>query len=105
MEFTTVSNVLQAFPTVILLLAATMLEVSGDAVVPTALYNHVGFTRVWLLSLAPLYCLLWDTAQFGSVRIWASGQFRRLSLAPYPADHRRRLTGDRWQRDHHVLDA
>src|SRR5271156_307074 len=32
---------LQGFPSVVLLLVATILEVSGDAVVRTALYHHV----------------------------------------------------------------
>jgi hypothetical protein len=43
-----VPNVLQTVPTLVLLLAATVLEVSGDAVVRTALYNHVGFARLGL---------------------------------------------------------
>jgi small multidrug resistance family-3 protein len=40
-----VRNVLQSIPAVIFLLAATILEVSGDAVVRTAVYNHVGPAR------------------------------------------------------------
>jgi hypothetical protein len=44
----TVRNVLQGVPTVVLLLIATILEVSGDAVVRTALYNHVGVARLGL---------------------------------------------------------
>jgi hypothetical protein len=43
-----VRHALQAIPTIILLLAATILEVSGDAVVRTAIYNHGGFARVAL---------------------------------------------------------
>ena len=39
---------LQGIPAVILLLAATILEVSGDAVVRTAIYNHAGFARFGL---------------------------------------------------------
>jgi hypothetical protein len=39
------SSVLQGIPAVILLLAATILEVSGDAVVRTATYNHGGLAR------------------------------------------------------------
>jgi hypothetical protein len=68
-----VPNALQGIPTVVLLLAATILEVTGDAVVRTAIYNHVGLVRVGLflagaallfgygtlLNLAPL--------QFGQV--------------------------------------
>jgi hypothetical protein len=48
LEFRTVPNPLQGIPTVILLLAATVLEVSGDAVVRTAIYNHVGLVRLGL---------------------------------------------------------
>jgi hypothetical protein len=63
----------KAFPPVVLLLAATILEVSGDAGVRIAMYNHVGLVRFGLflggaalllgygtfLNLAPL--------QFGQV--------------------------------------
>jgi hypothetical protein len=73
LEFRTVPNVLQGIPAVVLLLVATILEVSGDAVVRTAMYNHVGLVRAGLflggaallfgygvfLNLAPL--------QFGQV--------------------------------------
>jgi hypothetical protein len=38
LEFRTVPSALQGIPAVILLLAATILEVSGDAVVRTAIY-------------------------------------------------------------------
>jgi small multidrug resistance family-3 protein len=43
-----VRSALQGIPVVVLLLAATMLEVSGDAVVRTAIYNHVGPARLGL---------------------------------------------------------
>jgi hypothetical protein len=69
----TVPNTLQGIPAVVLLLAATILEASGDAVVRMAMYNHVGLVRFGLfiggaallfgygtfLNLAPL--------QFGQV--------------------------------------
>jgi small multidrug resistance family-3 protein len=48
LEFGTVPNALQGIPAVVLLLAATILEVSGDAVVRTAIYHHVGLPRVGL---------------------------------------------------------
>jgi small multidrug resistance family-3 protein len=41
-------NALQGIPAIVLLLAATILEVSGDAIVRTAIYNHGGLTRVGL---------------------------------------------------------
>jgi hypothetical protein len=44
----TVSNALRGIPTVVLLLVATILEVSGDAVVRTAIYNHAGHVRLGL---------------------------------------------------------
>jgi hypothetical protein len=43
-----VPNALQGIPAVALLLAATILEVSGDAVVRTAIYHHVCHARVGL---------------------------------------------------------
>jgi hypothetical protein len=43
-----VPTVLQGIPPIILLLVATILEVSGDAVVRTALYGHVGGVRLAL---------------------------------------------------------
>jgi small multidrug resistance family-3 protein len=39
---------LAGIPPALLLLIATTLEVSGDAVVRTAIYNHVGLVRVGL---------------------------------------------------------
>jgi hypothetical protein len=39
---------LQSAPTLILLLVATLLEVSGDAVVRMAIYNHGGAIRIAL---------------------------------------------------------
>jgi small multidrug resistance family-3 protein len=48
LEFRTMPNALQSMPAVVLLLAATILEVSGDAVVRMAIYNHVGPARVGL---------------------------------------------------------
>jgi hypothetical protein len=43
-----VPNALQGIPAIVLLLAATILEASGDAVVRTAIYNHVGLARAGL---------------------------------------------------------
>jgi hypothetical protein len=40
---------LQSIPIQLLLLVATTLEVSGDAVVRLAIYNHAGLVRVALL--------------------------------------------------------
>lgn len=66
-------NTLQSFPIVILLLVATTLEVSGDAVVRLAIYNHVGFIRVGLL-LAGAALLL----GYGSLVNIAPVQFGRI---------------------------
>lgn len=60
-------SALQGIPTVVLLLTATILEVSGDAVVRTALFNHVGLARL-VLFLA------------GAALLFGYGTF--LNLAP-----------------------
>lgn len=41
-------NLLQSIPPVVVLLIATTLEVSGDAVVRMAIYNHAGLARLGL---------------------------------------------------------
>jgi small multidrug resistance family-3 protein len=41
-------NVLQGIPPIVLLLFATLLEVSGDAVVRMAIYKHTGMVRLGL---------------------------------------------------------
>jgi small multidrug resistance family-3 protein len=43
-----VRSALQGIPIVVLLLVATILEVSGDAVVRRAIYDHVGPARLGL---------------------------------------------------------
>jgi hypothetical protein len=48
LESRTVPTVLQGVPPIVLLLIATILEVSGDAVVRTAIYSHVGGVRLAL---------------------------------------------------------
>ena len=48
LELRTVPNSLQGIPAIVLLLAATILEAGGDAVVRTAIYNHVGLARAGL---------------------------------------------------------
>jgi hypothetical protein len=57
----------RGIPTVLLLLIATLLEVSGDAVVRTALYNHAGAARLALFLV-------------GAVLLFGYGTF--LNLAP-----------------------
>jgi hypothetical protein len=42
-------NILQSLPALAFLLIATTLEVSGDAVVRMAIYNHVGVSRLALM--------------------------------------------------------
>jgi hypothetical protein len=42
-------NISQNLPALAFLLVATTLEVSGDAVVRIAIYNHVGITRLALM--------------------------------------------------------
>ena len=52
---------LQGIPAVILLLAATILEVSGDAVVRTAIYNHAGLVRLGLFFAGAVLLLGYGT--------------------------------------------
>jgi hypothetical protein len=73
LESKTVTNALQGIPAVFLLLAATILEVSGDAVVRMAIYNHVGLARLglFLAGAALLFgygtCLNLAPLEFGQV--------------------------------------
>lgn len=48
MEISTVFTALQGVPAIVFLLAATLLEVSGDAVVRMAIYGHGGIARAGL---------------------------------------------------------
>ncbi len=61
-------SVLQGVPPIILLLIATTLEVSGDAVVRIGIYNHTGAARL-VLFLA------------GAALLFGYGSF--LNLAPF----------------------
>ena len=54
-------NALQGIPAVILLLAATILEVSGDAVVRSAIYNHGGLVRLGLFFAGAVLLLGYGT--------------------------------------------
>jgi small multidrug resistance family-3 protein len=89
-------SILQSMPAVLLLLIATLLEVSGDAVVRTAIYNHAGSARLGLfvagatlllgygtfLNLAPLefgqvvglyiatLFVVWQVINFVAFREW-----------------------------------
>ena len=54
-------SILQSMPSVLLLLIATLLEVSGDAVVRTAIYNHAGSARVGLFVVGATLLLGYGT--------------------------------------------
>lgn len=54
-------NFLQSVPIPLLLLIATTLEVSGDAVVRLGIYDHVGSSRVALLFAGALLLLGYGT--------------------------------------------
>jgi small multidrug resistance family-3 protein len=56
-----VRNVFLGVPSVVLLLVATVLEVSGDAVVRTALYNHIGLGRAGLFLAGAILLLGYGT--------------------------------------------
>jgi hypothetical protein len=58
---------LHGFPPLLLLVIATTLEVSGDAVVRMAIYNHVGIIRIALFLI-------------GAALLFGYGSF--LNLAP-----------------------
>jgi small multidrug resistance family-3 protein len=51
------ANALQGIPPLILLIIATTLEVSGDAVVRIAIYSHAGLLRLSLLAAGGLLLL------------------------------------------------
>ena len=67
------STAVQGIPIVVLLLVATILEVSGDAVVRIAIYNHVGIVRLGLFLAGAALLLGYGTflnlapLQFGQV--------------------------------------
>jgi hypothetical protein len=64
--------------TIAFLVAATVLEVSGDAIIRIALYNHVGLTafRVALFALGAAlvfgYGTFLNLAPWNSDKLWAS---------------------------------
>ena len=66
-------NALQGIPAVVLLLAATVLEVSGDAILRSAIYNHAGVVRLGLFFAGAVLLLGYGTLlnlaplQFGQV--------------------------------------
>jgi drug/metabolite transporter (DMT)-like permease len=60
-ELVTLRSILQSMPSVLLLLIATLLEVSGDAVVRTAIYNHAGSARVGLFVVGATLLLGYGT--------------------------------------------
>ena len=60
-ELVTLRSILQSMPSVLLLLIATLLEVSGDAVVRTAIYNHAGSARLGLFVVGATLLLGYGT--------------------------------------------
>ena len=54
-------NALQGIPAIVLLLAATILEVSGDALVRIAIYNHAGLVRAGLFFIGAALLLGYGT--------------------------------------------
>jgi hypothetical protein len=74
-----VLNTFQGIPAVVLLLAATILEVSGDAVVRMAMYNHVGILRFGLYLGGA--ALLFGYASFLNLAPLEFGQVVGLYLA------------------------
>jgi len=74
-----VRNALQSIPPVVLLLVATILEVGGDAVIRTALFNHVGLARLGLFIAGA--ALLFGYGTFLNLAPFEFGQVVGLYLA------------------------
>ena len=67
------ANALQGIPALVLLIIATILEVSGDAVVRIGIYSHAGLLRVGLLAAGGLLLL-----GYGSLLNLAPVEFGRV---------------------------
>jgi hypothetical protein len=74
-----VRELLQGLPAVVLLLIATTLEVSGDAVVRTAIYNHAGLARAGLFVVGA--ALLFGYGSFLNLTPLEFGQVVGLYIA------------------------
>lgn len=72
-------DLLQGFPTIVLLLIATTLEVSGDAIVRSALYNQQGSTQVAFFVLGA--CSLLGYGTFVNLSPLAFGEIVGLYIA------------------------
>ena len=72
-------SVLQGMPSVVLLLIATIFEVSGDAIIRTAIYNHAGPVRLWLFVAGA--ALLFGYGTFLNLAPLEFGQVAGLYLA------------------------
>ena len=73
-------NALQGVHSLVFLLIATTLEVSGDAVVRMAIYDHVGPTRLGLFLAGAV--LLTGYGSFLNLAPVEFGRVARLLLAP-----------------------
>ena len=66
-------NALQAMPIFVLLIIATILEVSGDAIIRVAIYNHAGPIRIGIFLVGALLLFGYGTfvnlapVEFGAV--------------------------------------
>ena len=59
------ANALQGIPPLVLLIIATILEVSGDAVVRIGIYSHAGLLRIGLLAAGEkIFCGTTDCTKF-----------------------------------------
>jgi hypothetical protein len=109
-------NALQGVHVLIFLLIATTLEVSGDAVVRKAIYDHVGPIRVGLFLVGAI--LLFGYGSVLNLAPVAFGRVVGLYIATLcvavdylhclpniadDADFGWRRIGDRWRSNHHVL--
>lgn len=72
-------KLLEFVPLPVFLLVATVLEVTGDAVLRTAIFNHAGLLRVGLLALGAL--LLFGYGTFVNLAPLEFGQVVGLYIA------------------------
>ena len=116
----TLIKTLQGVPILGLLLIATTLEASGDAIVRMAIYNHVGLIRIGLFLAGAALLLGYGSflnvtpLDFGSVVglyiatlfvVWQVIKRHRLPIVPDNANPGRWHLGDRWRCNYQSLEA
>jgi hypothetical protein len=93
-------KIFQTVHPLFLLVIATLLEVSGDAVVRMGIYQHAGATRIALFLAGA--ALLFGYGSFLNLAPIEFGRVVGLYIATHPG---RRRHGDRGRGDHHLLET